>query len=94
MLHYPYISFLISIFGEDFFTFGRLFSSVAKWYFYLLLSIIGEYIICSETDGEDESCSNDYWDTSIEDHLEYFDIHVGQLSAEGCDNPAEKNDDL
>ena len=61
------------------------------------MSIIGEYIICSETDGEDESCSNSQLNLSIDDHGNYLGYSIFLLD-QGCDNPISQeessNDDL
>jgi len=42
-----------------------------------------KYTICSSSVGEDFHCSDSHINTSIEDHLHYFDLEVG----EGCCSP-------
>jgi hypothetical protein len=37
------------------------------------------YTVCSKTEGEDTSCSNKEFHDSIDDHLVYFGIRVGQM---------------
>ena len=42
---------------------------------------------CNETNGEDINCSDDIFNTSIDDHLHYFGIGVGQYRKSLCRNP-------